>query len=122
MERVLRILKGPEWNELWTAANVGSYFFADFNLKERMSDIELWRFCQTEGLMIVTANRNMDGPDSLEWALRTEITQTSLPVVTISDVQALDSDRSYIRRVAIQLLETIYDVETLRGSGRRYIP
>jgi hypothetical protein len=38
---------------------------SDLALAPNTPDDELWRFCQTEGLVLVTGNRNEAGPDSL---------------------------------------------------------
>ena len=47
------------------------------------SDRILWRFAQSNQMIILTANRNMKGKDSLEQVIREENTTTSLPVFTI---------------------------------------
>jgi hypothetical protein len=70
----------------------------------------------------ITANRNAEGPDSLEAAIRTLGTARSLPVVTIGDPDRLLRDRDYAQRAAAQLLEYLLDLENLRGTGRLYVP
>jgi hypothetical protein len=73
-------------------------------------------------LVLVTANRNTDGPDSLGAMIATENRPDSLPVVTVADQEAPRLDREYARRVTVRLLEVLYDIENLRGSGRAYVP
>ena len=38
------------------------------------ADSEVWRFCQQRGLILLTANRNLDDESSLEQTLREETT------------------------------------------------
>lgn len=122
MENVLRILEGTEWNELWLSLRADLFIFPDFQLDQRTPDSVIWRRCQTEKLILVNANRNMDGEDSLAWVIRTEGSENDLPVLTVSDGEALKSDREYVRRVSIRILEIMFDIEKLRGTGRLYIP
>lgn len=42
-------------------------------------DSEVWRFCQQRGLILLTANRNLDDESSLEQTLREDNTPESLP-------------------------------------------
>jgi hypothetical protein len=70
----------------------------------------------------VTANRNADGPDSLEATLRTQNTATSLPVFTIADAKRVLRSREYAERVALRLLDYLLDIDRVRGAGRLYLP
>ncbi len=79
----------------------------------------LWRACQQHQLVLLTGNRNKDGPDSLEATIQAENTPQSLPVFTLADPL---SSGAYAEPVAIRLLEHLYDIGSLRGTGRMYIP
>jgi hypothetical protein len=46
-------------------------------------DALIWATCQREGLVLITGNRNDDGPDSLEATIRNENQPDSLPVFTM---------------------------------------
>ena len=46
----------------------------------------------------------------------------SLPVITVSDPQRLQRDGAYRERSADALMELLFDVERIRGTGRQYIP
>ena len=54
------------------------------------SDSLVWRYAQENQMMILTANRNMKGKDSLEQVMREENTADSFPVFTITDIDRLD--------------------------------
>jgi hypothetical protein len=51
---------------------------------------EARRYAQKNQMMILTANRNMKGEDSLEQVMREENTADSFPILTITDIDRLD--------------------------------
>ena len=106
----------------WDHLGLSVATFADLGLHPRSSDLEVWLMCQTEDLLLITANRNNDGPESLESTMRTKGTSQSLPVFTLADSNRVLNERSYAETVADQLLEYLYDMENLKGTGRLYLP
>lgn len=95
--------------------------FEEVGLSENSSDRIVWEFAQTNQMIILTANRNMKGVDSLEQMIREENTTTSLPVVTVGNKERLD-EQIYRERCAIRLVEILFDLENYLGVGRLYIP
>lgn len=95
--------------------------FAEVELPYDLDDHSLWRFVQMRGMILLTENRNMDGPDSLEETMRRECEPTFLPVVTISSRRRL-GDVHYRRHCAERLIEIVIDLERYRGVSRVYIP
>jgi hypothetical protein len=85
-------------------------------------DLDLWQLCQEQGIVLITGKRNADGPTSLEIAIRNFGTETSLPVITISEPKRLLKDREYAEATTARLIEPLIDLESLRGTGRLYIP
>ena len=121
--RVLVMLLQEESRaEFWDHLGLSLPTFADLGLRPSSSDLEVWLACQREELLLLTANRNDDGPDSLEATIRTHGTPRSLPVLTLADANRVLNERSYAELVADQLLEFLYDIENLRGVGRLYLP
>ena len=122
VQLVLHLLMSSEWHAIWTelAVRVGS--FASVGLPVNTPDAALWQFCQTQQIILITGNRNEDGPESLEAVLQTSDTAASMPVFTISEPQRLLSSGVYAHRVAERLIEYLIDVENLRGNGRLYLP
>lgn len=94
---------------------------AQVGLPYDSSDREIWRFAQDNGMILLTANRRMDGEDSLEQTIREENTVTSLPVLTIGNPERM-VERTYRERCAIQLLEVGLDLDNYLGAGRVFIP
>ncbi len=106
------------WLELMSICFVG---FEEVGLLENSSDRLVWQVAQTNQMIIVTANRNMKGDDSLEQVIREDNTMRSLPIVTISNKERLD-EQIYRERCASRLVEILFDIENYMGVGRIYIP
>ena len=95
--------------------------FSDVNLARSSNDRDIWHFVQAQQMILLTANRNMDGPDSLEQTIRDANQWTSLPVITISDADQL-LDITYRERCATRLTEIVLYVNDYLGVGRLFIP
>lgn len=95
--------------------------FSEVGLPFDSSDRKVWQFAQTNEMILLTTNRNMDGADSLEQTIRRENKETSLPVVTISQADHL-FDKTYRDVCSIRLVEIVLYLENFRGAGRLYIP
>ncbi|BAY15153.1 hypothetical protein NIES21_09680 [Anabaenopsis circularis NIES-21] len=59
------------------------------------SDRMVWLFAQEKQMILLTANRSMKGEDSLEQVIREESLPTSLPVITLANV-----DRIYRKKIS----------------------
>jgi hypothetical protein len=88
--------------------------FPQVGLSYNSSDREVWRFAQAQQMLLLTANRRMQGEQTLEHTIREENTPTSFPVLTIGN-----ADRE---RCAIRLIEIGLDLENYLGTGRVFIP
>ena len=78
-------------------------------------------YAQENEMMILTANRNMKGDDSLEQVMREENTADSFPVLTIADIDRFD-EFDYRERCVERLVEIVLDVDNYMGAGRLFIP
>ena len=72
--------------------------------------------------MLITANRNKHGPDSLEEQIRTDRQPTDLPIMTLANAERVLEDSAYAERTAIKLLDYLMRINQLLGTGRLYIP
>jgi hypothetical protein len=95
--------------------------FPEVGLAYDASDRKVWRFAQDRQMVLLTGNRSMKGPESLEQTIREESTSESLPVLTIADVKRLD-ERIYRERCSIRLIEIMSDIDHYRGAGRLFLP
>jgi hypothetical protein len=119
---LLRLLRENLWASLLDELEVRVETFASLGLAVSAPDSLIWQTCQARGVLLITANRNAEGPDSLEAAIREHNTPQSLPVFTLANLRRLRDSREYALRVAERLLECLLDIENYRGSGRVYLP
>ena len=73
-------------------------------------------------MILLTANRSMKGKNSLEQVMREENTPTSLPVITIGNINRLLAESEYRDRWVNHLVNIIVDIEDYRGAKRIFIP
>jgi hypothetical protein len=95
--------------------------FAEVGLAENSSDRIVWRFIQDNKLLLLTANRNAQGEDSLEQVMRQENQPTSLPILTIGDPDRIN-EFEYRERSLEKLVEIVIDIQDYLGAGRLFIP
>jgi hypothetical protein len=119
---LLMLLQEEPRREFWLHLGLSAPTFAEVGLHPRSPDTDVWLTCQAEQLILITANRNDDGPDSLEATIRNLGTLQSLPVFTLADANRVLSERTYAELVADRLLEYLYDMDNLRGAGRLFLP
>lgn len=95
--------------------------FAEGGLPFASSDRSVWRFIQAQQMLLLIDNRSMKGKDSLEQTLREENTPTSLPILTIGNVNRLD-EHEYREECAERLVEIVLELENYLGASRIFIP
>lgn len=95
--------------------------FEDVGLAHDSTDWEVWHLVQAHGMVLLTANRNMDGEDSLEQTIRNENTPQALPIITISKIDRM-IEVSYRIRCATRLAEIVLYLPDYLGTGRLFIP
>ncbi len=115
---LLGILSKRGWLEVLSIQFVT---FREAGLPMDSSDRVVWNYAQTNQMMILTANRNMKGEDSLEQVMREENTSDSFPILTISDLARMD-ESEYRERCIDRLVEIVFELENYIGVGRLFIP
>ncbi|GIK73173.1 MAG TPA: ACP S-malonyltransferase [Chloroflexi bacterium] len=95
--------------------------FSDVGLARNSTDREVWMFVQASRMLLLTANRNMAGEDSLEQVLRTENHADALPVITVSDSDRL-FEFHYRELCAERLMEIVLYLPNYLGAARLFIP
>lgn len=121
-DAITRFLQSEAWQGFWEDAAVTVVSFPGLGLDRDSSDLVVWQTCQQEQIVLFTANRNQEAPDSLEEAIRTLNRADSLPVITLGDPIRFKHDRPYAERAAVKLMEYLLDLEKHRGAGRLYVP
>lgn len=93
----------------------------EVGLPEDSPDRVVWQWAQAQRMLLMTGNRNMDGPDSLEQTIRDQSHPDALPVLTIASVDRL-VEAAYRDRCAERLAELGLYLESYLGAGRLFIP
>lgn len=122
LDVLVGIWTSAEWNEIWEWLGARVCKFHNLGLPLTTPDSELWRFCHSQELILLTANRNADGPDSLELVSRQSNTPDNLPILTFGDADRILFDRDYAEAAASRILDILADLRNLRGSRRLYVP
>jgi hypothetical protein len=123
VETLRVLLESPGWQDLWASLGLQVFNFSAVGLDADATDARIWRLCQDRQLVLITANRNHDGPDSLEATLQNENRPNSLPVITLADQERFRHSREYQERVAFRVLEILLDMANVyQGAGRIYVP
>lgn len=122
VEFLVRRMRAEPWAEFWNYLGLAFKHFSDVGLSATSSDVAIWQTCQAEQLIFITDNRNHDSPDSLEATIRKYNAPDSLPVFTIADLARFQSSRSYAERVLEILYDYLLRIDTVRGTGRLYLP
>jgi hypothetical protein len=110
------------WTDFWNHLGLVLCTFEEVGLIPTSPDTEIWLRCQEKELVLVTDNRNRDGPDSLESAIQAYNTPTSLPVFTIGKLGRFQTNRTYADRVLRRFIDYLLDIDRVRGAGRLYLP
>ena len=119
---LLRLFQQDWRREVWQFLSLTQVSFADLGLQPDASDREVWEVCQREQVVLLTANRNDEGPESLAFTIRHQNTPQSLPIFTLANDQRVLRDRQYAETVADRLIEVLFDIDSYRGTGRIYLP
>ena len=122
LDVLVDIWTSPDWHELWEWLDGQVCKFHNVGLAPTTPDSELWQFCQTNQILLLTANRNADSPDSLELVSRKANRADSLPILTLSDADRILIDRQYAEAVASKILDYLAGIENIRGARRLYVP
>jgi len=119
-EQIFRVLESLGYVEL---LSLELKRLTEVGLKRRVDDRTIWKHCQKHGYLPLTGNRTTtDGKESLEYAIRDLFTDTSLSVLTISNLKRIPRDREYLERCANGLAEIVMDLEEqYLGTRRLYL-
>ncbi|WP_026796069.1 MULTISPECIES: DUF5615 family PIN-like protein [Planktothrix] len=115
---LLGILIKRGWLDL---INIEFVTFREAGLSKNSSDRVVWDYAQANQMMVLTANRNMKGKDSLEQVMRDHNSLSSFPIVTIGDISRID-ETEYREQCVDRLVEIAINIDNYMGVGRLFIP
>ena len=119
---VLARCRSAAWAEFWAEVQVPVLVLQDVGLPADSPDAVVWDLCQRRDIVLITGNRNLEGPHALEAVIRTRGSAHHLPVFTLADRDRIYRDPNYADRVVARLIELLSEIDNLRGSGRMYLP
>ena len=122
VSRLMDICQAPPWVDLWHELECMLCTFADFDLTEAATDAEIWQVCQDNDILMITGNRNAEGPESLEMTIRQRNAPNCLPVLTLADPNRIQRERRYAESIVERLFDVLIDPDALRGTSRLYLP
>jgi hypothetical protein len=116
------VWRSAPWRELWFGLDLSIESLQTLHLAPDAPDQLIWRTCQEQRLVLITANRNPEGPETLDAVIQEENRPDCLPVMTLADPRRIQSDRAYAERTAERMLEYLLRIDEVRGVGRLYVP
>ena len=120
--QVLRHILESADNAVWLEIlGVAFTDFESLGLSRDAADRAVWQTCQTANVVLITGNRS-SGPDSQDQVIHELSNETSLPVLTIADPRRVTRDPAYANGIASRLLDFLERIESLRGTGRLFLP
>lgn len=122
VEYLVALMQTEPWREFWLDLGLALFDFEDVGLTAASADMEVWERCQADELVLITGNRNLAGPDSLEATIRLRNTSQCLPVFTLADVKKMNASKAYAEQVVETLIDYLQRIDTVRGAGRLYLP
>ena len=82
--------------------------FPDVGLGRTTGDRTIWDFCQRDGWVLFTEDRNREGADSLQAVIEDSWAVGCLPVLRLSNKGRFERSPVYARRVAEDVAEILY--------------
>jgi hypothetical protein len=67
---LVQYCESPPWAEFWHETQCEFISFGELGLAEDATDAQVWRACQENDVILITGNRNAEGPQSLEVTIR----------------------------------------------------
>ena len=94
-EDLSRLASHPLWTDFRDILGLKILRYRDIGLSTGTSDIAIWQYCQDQRFILITDNRNHEGPDSLEEAILNDASHDTLPVLTIGNRERFANDAAY---------------------------
>lgn len=98
--------------------------FGDVGLPLNLNDRELWTYCQREGWILFTENRNHEDADSLGATMLDLYRLGDLPVITVANKREFEGNAHYADQVAQEVADLMFEIATqnFQAPPRVYVP
>lgn len=84
--------------------------FTDLGLDRSMGDRELWNYCQANGWVLFTDNRNHEDENSLQATINDSWRMGHLPVLTLANKGKFENSEEYAVQVAENCAELLFSI------------
>jgi len=123
IERHGQLLRGQFTPADWQGMQVSTFrSLIEVGLHVSATDRIIWQYCQANSLLLLTANRNERGEDSLQAVIGQLGSADALPVLTLANPDRVLADAVYRELCAYRIAEVALTLENVRGTGRLFIP
>ena len=119
-----RLLDGQGLLEILTDMGISLVTFPELGLDRGADDRTLWPFCQANGWVLFTDNRNQEDENSLNATLQNSWREGLLPVLTLANKRKFENSETYATRVARDVAEllVVAFVDEIRNQPRIFVP
>lgn len=119
-----RLIEGLDLLGLLAEAGLTLVTFRDLGLDRRLDDRSLWNYCQANGWVLFTDNRNHEDENSLEATIRDSWREGHLPILTLANKGRFENSASYATQVAENVVELLIAAFCfqIRDQPRIFVP
>jgi hypothetical protein len=98
--------------------------FPEIGLDRSLDDRSLWNYCQANGWVLFTDNRNHENESSLEATMLDSWHEGHLPVLTLANKGRFENSEAYATRVAEEVADLLIDAfyHEIRDQPRIFVP
>lgn len=98
--------------------------FPDLGLDRHVEDRELWHYCQANGWVLFTDNRNHEDENSLQATLEDSWQEGHLPVITLANKGRFENSEDYALKIAEEVADVLVNVfyDAVRDQPRIFVP
>jgi hypothetical protein len=119
-----RLIDGLGLLETLTELGLTLATFPDLGLDRGLDDRSLWAYCQANGWVLFTDNRNHEDANSLEATIRDSWQEGQLPVLTLANKGRFENSATYATRVAEDVADILVNAfhYGIRDQPRIFVP
>lgn len=123
-QRLVGILRKHGFEPILEEEHLLFATFSEIGIDPDTIDRSIWNYCQDQGWVLLTDNRNKDGHDSLQATLDDSWEIGCFPIVTIGDKDAFEKDFAYAARVAFDIADLLIGIkqQEFLHQPRFYLP
>ena len=119
-----RLIDGHGLLDLLTGLGLTLVTFPDLGLDRRVDDRALWNYCQANGWVLFTDNRNHEDENSLEATIQDSWHEGCFPIITLANKGKFDNSEDYATKVAEEVADVLVSVfhDGIRDQPRIFVP